>query len=137
MQQQSRPARMSEVPVENRKPSILIELLVWIAFAVPIIFLWFAFQSLIMIGVIIAIRILIMGLSHYDRHRKSNTARSPKQSNSVPIAVVNTEVTKPIRTNPFIEEAISEINWLLEKLHMRNEQEEMRLSLYRKMRGWD
>ncbi len=146
-QMSKRPSRMSDVPIENRKPSVLIELLVWVAFIIPIIFLWLAFQSVIMVGIVIAVRILIMGVSHYDRVKKANTAKVPKSNSthnhetrllSVLPPVSNTGMHNALGIlSPFVEEATSEIIWLLEKTGVYNRAEESRLKTYRKFRGWE
>ena len=146
IQARRRPTRMSETPVEDRKPSVLIEVLVWVAFIVPIIFLWLAFESWIMVGIIVAIRILIMGVSHYDRVKKANSPKKPKGDmrnynlqveSKQQIAAPVTGDSKSSIAYPFIEEASSEFNWLMKKLHLKDDKEEERLKIYRKLRGWE
>ena len=142
-QQLKKPARMSAVPIENRKPSVLIEILLWAAFIIPVIFLWMAFQSWIMVGIIIALRILIMGFSHYESFRKKNTPRKPGASHHTQTQINESQekqgspATYQIFIHALIEEAKFEILWVLEKFKMYNKKEETNLKTYRTLRGWE
>jgi hypothetical protein len=101
---------------------------------VPVIFVWFAFQSLLLIGIIVAVRLIIMIIPKKKAKAtvKATTA-SPKESVPEP-AKVN---TKSGTLTPFKEEAQAEWRWLLKVLHFYDrDREEKYLDDYRRLRGW-
>jgi hypothetical protein len=128
------PARLSEGPAE-KPPSRAIEVFWWAAFIVPIIFAWFAFQSLVLIGVIVGIRIVIMFIPKGWKTLKTKPAVKPAIKEAIPEpAKVN---TKSGTLTPFIEEAQVEWRWLLKALRFYDhEREEKYLDDYRRLRGW-
>ena len=134
-----KPGRMSMAPVEERKPSKIIGALVWLAFIIPIIILWFAFQSWQMVAVIVALRILLMGLEHMGRQKKAREAKPAPNAHNSGKAQQNQPCINKQETiiYPFVEEAKEEVSWLLEKIRFRNGKEEKHLEIYRKLRGWE
>ena len=129
---------MSMAPVEERKPSKIIGALVWLAFIIPIIILWFAFQSWQMVAVIAALRVLLMGLEHMGRQKKAREARRVPDMRKPDMKPDQPRINKQETIiYPFIEEAREEMLWLLEKIRFRNKKEEEHLETYRKFRGWE
>jgi hypothetical protein len=131
------PPRMSAPKIEDTKPSKIIAVFWWVVFIVPVIFTYFATQSIALPAVLVIIRIAIMLVP--ARWIKRDTKEQEKQK---PVALIEGSLEKVNIIGdvlkPYREEAISEWRWLMKKLHVYDyEKEERYLSTYRKLRGWD
>ena len=103
----------------------------WAAFIVPIIFAWFAFQSLVLIGVIVGIRIVIMFIPKGWKTLKTKPAVKPAIKEAIPEPAKDN--TKSGTLTPFIEEARAEWRWLLKASRFYDhEREEEYLDDYRR-----
>lgn len=120
-----------------KKPSVIIEGFWWLAFIVPMIFAWMVTQSVIIIGVLLAIRIGMIVVPKVFRKKEKPQPQEPTEPDAVspPTATVNTKQDTP---NPYIEEARAEWYGLLKFLRIYDkEKEEKNLMDYRRFRGWE
>ena len=131
------PRRLSEGP-EDSKPSPYIAAFWWIVFIVPVVFLWFAFQSPLLVGIVVVVRILIMFIPTRKKgkeKKKTDTVKiEPK-----PEPVQGKGNNQSGILTPFIEEARSELGWfkhLFRRYVYDAEREEKYLDDYRTLRGW-
>jgi hypothetical protein len=135
------------------KPSIWGGVFLWIAFIVPMVFVYFAYNSVPVVVLLFIIRVFIMFIPYirevFGMVPKKPVpvavvaARSSVRTRRGPMKVVRPEpVVAMVSSSPGVisilfEEIKAEVSWVLRKLHLRNVQEEERLALYRKFRGWD
>ena len=136
----SMPRRMSAPKAEDTKPSKIIAIFWWVVFIVPVVFSYFATQSLILPLALIAIRVVAM----FIPAKWFKRGKEPVQQKDVQILIP--EHTAPIeRINAFQnilkpckEEAVSEWRGLMKLLHIYDyEKEDRYLDAYRKLREWD
>jgi hypothetical protein len=127
------------------KPSVWGGVFLWISFILPMIFVWWAYQSVAVIVLLFIIRIFIMFIPNIREvfgwvPKKSvvvSTGKIAKVRKEREVVVpIEEPVIEPRAPSVLLEELRSEVNWVLEKLHLRNAKEEERLVFYRKFRGW-
>lgn len=142
------PHRLSAPDPETEKPSTLGGVFLWIAFIVPMIFVYFAFNSIPMVLLLLVIRIAIMFIPtikevlHIGERKPvaspaGKQIRNARREREVVTTPVEVPAPEPRVASAVVEELKSEVYWVLEKLHLRNAKEEERLALYRNLRGWD
>lgn len=142
----SKPIRMSAPKVEDTKPSKIIAVFWWIVFIVPVVFTYFATQSVILPVVLIVIRIVVMFIpSEWIKRIKPDPPEKKQKFKREPVQISERTIEASVKVNtikdtlqPYREEAISEWRWLMKKLHIYDyENEEKYLETYRKLRGWE
>ena len=123
---------MSDAPIEEKAPSKVIEVFLWVVFIVPMIFVWVTVQSIPLIVILLVVR---LGIMAYPR------LKGQKQ----PVVVVEQkkeEVVAPIphtRSRTILtvakEEAVAEWKGLLKFLRIYDyDVDDKYLETYRKLK---
>jgi len=124
---------MSDPKPEDTKPSKIIAVFWWIVFIVPVAFLYISTQSLLMVGILVALRVGLMFVPYF-RGVKGTTPKVEVPVVEPPASVITTH--NPL--TPYKDELVSEWYGLLKLLRIYDkEKEDKYLEAYRKLRGWE
>jgi len=133
---------MSSPPIEEQTPSRIIEAIWWLAFIVPLIFVWLGTQNYFLIGFLIAARLLLMVYQKRREPKKKPVAVKPVEPETpseeqAPVIQNNVSGFKYWK-DILKDEAKDELIGLLKFLHIYDHKTEDRyLGDYRRLRGWD
>lgn len=134
-----RPRRFSQIqPIEETKPSRLIEIFWWVVFIVPMVLTWIATQSVIIIVILLAIRLLIMVVPMLTNRNKRT-----KKNHAEEMPIKKEKLLESVKSgknilSPYIEEAKQEWMDFLKLIRVYDkDNEDKMLEAYRKMRGWE
>jgi ABC-type bacteriocin/lantibiotic exporter with double-glycine peptidase domain len=123
---------MSDAPIEEKAPSKVIEVFLWVVFIVPMIFVWVTVQSIPLIVILLVVRLGIMAYPRLKGQKQPVVVVEQKKEEVV--APLPQKRSRTIITLA-IEEAVAEWKGLLKFLRIYDyDVDNKYLETYRKLK---